>query len=111
MRKYITPGSVRIYGVPGIEGEACLRDNGCGQICSESEKLDSINYWTGEVLLDQKLLPKIGFWDALFMSLLKQKSPEVPEITCEYEVSLLDIRTSKPAPRPYVLGYPFVTGR
>lgn len=110
MRRYITPGTVRIYGVTALGDESCLRDNGCGQICSETRRVGSINYWTGEVVLDQKLLPRMNFWDGL-MRLFGQRHPEMSEITCEYEVSLLDVRTAKQAPRPYVIGYPFVTGR
>ena len=110
MRRYITPGTVRIYGVTALGDESYLRDNGCGQICSETRRVGSINYWSGEVVLDQKLLPKMNFWDGL-MRLFGQRHREMPEITCEYEVSLLDVRTAKQAPRPYVIGYPFVTGR
>ena len=39
MRKYIIPGSVRIYGLPGIDDNFGVRDNGAGQMWSETKEL------------------------------------------------------------------------
>jgi hypothetical protein len=89
VRKYITPGSVRIYGLPGIDDSFGVRDNGSGQIWSASKRVGSINYWTGDVVLEEKCVPKVSFLDALLI-LLGVKSAELPNVSCEYEVSDLN---------------------
>ena len=89
MRKYITPGSVQIYGLPGTDNNFGVRDNGSGQIWSESKRVGSINYWTGDVVLEKKCVPKVSFLDALLI-LLGVKSAALPNISCEYEVSNLE---------------------
>jgi hypothetical protein len=109
MRKYITPGSVRIYGLPGTDESFGLRDNGAGQMWSMNKRVGSINYWTGEVVLDKKYVPKFGFWSEL-KSILKLKRGDSPDISCEYEVSVLDVE-GKQEPAFTGLKYPFVTGR
>ena len=89
MRKYISPGSVRIYGLPGIDDNFGVRDNGSGQIWSASKRIGSINYWTGDVVLEKKFVPKVRFRDALLI-LLGVKSAALPNVSCEYEVSDLN---------------------
>jgi hypothetical protein len=89
VRKYITPDSVRISGLPGIDDSFSVRDNGSGQIWSASKRVGSINYWTGDVVLEKKCVPKVSFLDALLI-LLGVKSAALPNISCEYEVSNLD---------------------
>jgi hypothetical protein len=42
MRKYIIPGSVRIYGLPGTDENFGVRDNGAGQMWSETKRVGSI---------------------------------------------------------------------
>jgi hypothetical protein len=54
MRKYITPGSVWIYGLPGTDDKFGVPDNGAGQIWTETKKVGAINYWTGEVVVDKE---------------------------------------------------------
>ena len=90
MRKYITPGSVQIYGLPGTDNNFGVRDNGSGQIWSESKRVGSINYWTGDVVLAKELVPKIRFWDELLI-LLRLKTAALPNVSCKYEVSYLHI--------------------
>jgi hypothetical protein len=89
VRKYITPDSVRIYGLPGIDDSFGVRDNGSGQIWSASKRIGSINYWTGDVVLEKKCVPKVSFLDALLI-LLGVKSAALPNVSCEYEVSDLN---------------------
>jgi len=98
MRKHITPGTVRIYGLPNTDSNFGIRDNGEGQMWSETKKVGSINYWTGDVVLAKEYLPKPrGLRDEL-RSLLGLESPE-PNVSFEYEyefkVSLLDLRPVK----------------
>jgi hypothetical protein len=95
MRKHITPGTVRIYGLPNTDRDFGIRDNGEGQMWSETRKVGSINYWTGDVVLAKEYLPKPrGLRDEL-LSLLGLESGE-PNVSFEYEyefkVSLLDLR-------------------
>jgi hypothetical protein len=90
MRKYITPGSVQIYGLPGTDNNFGVRDNGSGQIWSESKRVGSINYWTGDVALAKECIPRIRFWVELLV-LLGLKSAALPNVSCRYEVSYLDI--------------------
>ena len=85
VRKYITPGSVRIYGLPGTSPDFGVRDNGAGQIWSETRKVGSINYWTGEVFLSKEHVPKVRFWDEV-LSLLGLKTGELPNVRYEYKV-------------------------
>jgi hypothetical protein len=92
MRKYITPGSVQIYGLPGTDNNFGVRDNGSGQIWSESKRVGSINYWTGDVALAKECIPRIRFWVELLV-LLGLKSAALPNVSCRYEVSYLDIGT------------------
>jgi hypothetical protein len=92
VRKYITPGSVRIYGLPGTDDNFGVRDNGSGQMWSETKKVGSINYWTGEVVLANEYVPKVRFCNELLV-LLGLKTTALPNVSCEYEVSDLDIET------------------
>ena len=92
MRKYITPGSVRIYGLPGTDDNFGLRDNGAGQIWSETRKVGSINYWTGEVVLAKEYVPKVRFWNELRV-LLGLKSAAQPNVRYKYQISNLDLET------------------
>jgi hypothetical protein len=91
MRKYIIPGSVRIYGLPGTDNNVGIRDNGSGQMWSETRKVGSINYWTGEVVLAKEHVPKVRFWHELQL-LVGLKSAE-SNVTCEYQVSNLESET------------------
>jgi hypothetical protein len=102
VRKYITPGTVRIYGLPGTDDNFGVRDNGSGQIWSESKR-GSINYWTGDVVLAKELVPKIRFWDELLI-LLRLKTAALPNVSCKYEVAYLDIET-RAEPRTTGLKY------
>ena len=53
---------MRICGPPGIDDNNLgVRDNGSGQIWSASKRVGSINYWTGEVVLEKKFVPKVRF--------------------------------------------------
>jgi hypothetical protein len=92
MRKYIRPGSVRIEGLLGLENGCSVRDNGSGQLWSGSEKVGSINYWTGSVILDKRCLPKVGLWDRLLLALGLKSIRLLPNIRSEYEVTDLDDR-------------------
>jgi hypothetical protein len=92
VRKYITPGSVRIFGLPGIDDNFGVRDNGSGQMWSESKRVGSINYWTGEVVLAREHIPKVRFWSEL-RGLLGIRGATLPNVSCEYEVSDLDIES------------------
>ena len=103
VRKYITPGTVRIYGLPGTDDNFGVRDNGSGQIWSESKRVGSINYWTGDVVLAKELVPKIRFWDELLI-LLRLKTAALPNVSCKYEVAYLDIET-RAEPRTTGLKY------
>ena len=89
MHKYITPRSVRIYGLPVIETSFSVRDNGSGQIWSASKGVGSINYWTGDVVLEKKCVPKVSFLDALLI--LLGEDAALPNMSCEYEVSDLNV--------------------
>jgi hypothetical protein len=103
VRKYITPGSVRIYGLPGTDNNFGVRDNGSGQIWSEAKRVGSINYWTGDVVLAKQLIPRIRFWDELLI-LFGLKGAALPNVSCTFEVSYLDIET-RPEPRTTGLTY------
>jgi hypothetical protein len=103
VRKYITPGSVRIYGLPGTDDNFGLRDNGSGQIWSTSKRVGSINYWTGDVVLAKEYVPKVRFWNELRV-LLGLKSTALQNVSCEYEVADLDIETTA-GPRTTGLRY------
>ena len=63
-----------------------IRDNGSGQIWSASKRIGSINYWTEDVVLEKKFVPKVRFRDILLI-LLGLKSAALPNVSCEYEVS------------------------
>jgi hypothetical protein len=103
VKNYITPGSVQIYGLPGTDNNFGVRDNGSGQIWSESKRVGSINYWTGDVVLAKELVPKIRFWDELLI-LLRLKTAALPNVSCKYEVAYLDIET-RAEPRTTGLKY------
>jgi hypothetical protein len=90
VRKYIIPGSVRIFGLPGTDDNFGVRDNGSGQMWSASKRVGSINYWTGEVVLAREHIPKVRFWSEL-RGLLGLKGAELPNVSCQYEVSDLNI--------------------
>jgi hypothetical protein len=90
VRKYVTPRSVRIYGLPGTDNNFGIRDNGAGQLWSATEKVGSINYWTGSVVLDKKYLPKVGFWDRLLLLLGQKSLRKLPNISSEFDVTDLD---------------------
>jgi hypothetical protein len=105
VRKYITPGSVRIYGLPGTDDNFGLRDNGAGQMWSESKRVGSINYWTGEVVLAKEYVPKVRFWNELRV-LLGLESP-APKVRYKYEVSDLNIET-RTEPRTTASGFSLV---
>jgi len=89
MRTYITPGTVRIYGLPGADDNFGVRDNGSGQMWNESRRIGYINYWTGEVTLAQEYVPKVRFWDEV-RTLLGLKSAISSNIRYEYKVSDLE---------------------
>jgi hypothetical protein len=90
VRKYVTPGSVRIYGLPDTDNSFGVRDNGAGQLWSATEKVGSINYWTGLVVLDKKYLPKVGFWDTLLLLLGQKSLRQLPNVSSEFDVTDLD---------------------
>ena len=92
MRKYIIPGSVRIYGLPGTDDNFGARDNGAGQMWTETKKVGSINYWTGEVALAKEYVPKVQFQDELWI-LLGLRSAVQLNVSCEFEVSELAVET------------------
>jgi hypothetical protein len=91
VRKYITPGSVRIYGLPGTDHNFGIRDNGSGQMWSETQRVGSINYWTGDVVLDQKYVPRVRPWHALLTSLGLKREHQRQQVECEFEVSDLNL--------------------
>jgi hypothetical protein len=94
-RKYITPGSVRIYGLPNTDNNFGVRDNGAGQMWTDSKRIGSINYWTGDVVVAEEYVPKVRFWHALRI-LLRLKSEELNvryEYEVRYKMSFLDIGT------------------
>jgi hypothetical protein len=98
MRKHITPGTVRIFGLPNTDGSFGIRDNGEGQMWSETKKVGSINYWTGDVVLAKEYIPKArGLRDELlsFLGLKDQESPVSFEYEYEFKVSYLDLRPVK----------------
>jgi hypothetical protein len=103
VKNYIIPGSVQIYGLPGTDKNFGVRDNGSGQIWSESKRVGSINYWTGDVALPKECIPRIPFWVEL-LALVGLKSAALPNVRCKYEVSYLDIGT-KAVPRTTRLRY------
>jgi hypothetical protein len=103
VKNYITPGSVQIYGLPGTDNNFGVRDNGSGQIWSESKRVGSINYWTGDVASAKECIPRIRFWVEL-LALLGLKSAAVPNVSCKYEVSYLHIR-AQAVPRTTGLRY------
>jgi hypothetical protein len=95
MRKHITPGSVRIYGLPNTDRKFGIRDNGEGQMWSETKKVGSINYWTGDVALAKEYLPKPRGLREELKSLLGLETEEANvsfEYEYEFKVSLLDVR-------------------
>jgi hypothetical protein len=96
-RRHIVPGSVKILGLPNTSSNFGIRDNGNGQMWSETKHVGRINYWTGDVVLKQEYVPKVRRFDGL-LGLLGMKSPEEDvsmEYECEYKVSLLDLRPVK----------------
>jgi hypothetical protein len=98
MRKHIVPGSVRIYGLPNTNRNFGIRDNGEGQMWSETRKVGFINYWTGDVVLAKEYIPKARrFRDELRSLLgLKIADPNVNyEYEYEYKVSFLDLQPVK----------------
>ena len=90
VKNHITPGSVQIYGLPGTDNNFGVRDNGSGQIWSESKRVGSINYWTGDVALAKECIPRIRLWVEL-LALLGLKSAALPNVSFKYEVSYLHI--------------------
>jgi hypothetical protein len=106
MRKYIMPGSVRVYGLPGTDDNFGVRDNGAGQMWTETKKVGSINYWTGEVVLAKEYVPKVRFQDELRV-LLGLRSAVQPNVSCEFEVSDLNDETVAD-PCTTASGYSFV---
>jgi hypothetical protein len=89
--KHITPGSIWITGLPNTDEEAGIRDNGSGQMWSLTTRVGYVNYWTGEVVLDQKYVPKVRPWVGLLTSLgLKREEHSNINIRCEFEVSNLN---------------------
>jgi hypothetical protein len=107
VRKYITPGSVRIYGLPGTDDDFGVRDNGSGQMWSETKRVGSINYWTGEVVLDREYVPKVRFWNELRV-LLGLKSAAQPNVSYKYDVSNLDLETRHD---PFETGFSLILPR
>ena len=90
MRMYVTPGSVRIYGLPGTDNNFGVRDNGAGQLWIPTEKVGLVNYWSGSMVLDKKYLPKGGFWDTLLLSLGLKSLRQLPKVSFEFDVTDLD---------------------
>jgi hypothetical protein len=107
-RKYIRPGSVRIYGLPGTDDRFGLRDNGCGQMWSEDRRVGSINYWTGDVVLAKELVPRVRLWDEL-LTLFKLSRATRPNVRFEFEVSDLELG-SQPEPLFTELKYTLISG-
>lgn len=93
-RRHIIPGSVKIFGLPNTSSNFGIRDNGNGQMWSETKHVGKINYWTGDVVLKQEYVPKVRMFDGLRGLLgLKDLEEEVSmEYECEFKVSLLDLR-------------------
>ena len=84
-------------GLPNTSSNFGIRDNGNGQMWSETRHVGKINYWTGDVVLRQEYVPKARMFDGL-LGLLGMKNPEDEvsmEFECEYKVSLLDLRPVK----------------
>ena len=108
VRKYITPGSVRIYGLPGTDNNFGIRDNGSGQMWSETKKVGSINYWTGNVVLDRKYVPRVRPWDALLNSLGLKREDQQPTVECEFEVSELNPAPESQGPPTLDLTYSLI---
>ena len=96
-RRHIVPGSVRIFGLPNTDRNFGIRDNGSGQMWSQTSFVGTINYWTGEVVLNQKYVPKTRLFDGLrdLFGLKDPKHDVSMEYECEYKVSLLDIEAVK----------------
>ena len=105
VRKYITPGSVRIYGLPGTDDNFGIRDNGSGQMWSETKRVGSINYWTGDVVLAKEYVPKVRYWYELLV--LLGLKPALPNVRYKYQISDLNIETVT-EPRTTASGYSFV---
>ena len=104
--KHITPGSIWITGLPNTDEEAGIRDNGWGQMWSLTTRVGYVNYWTGEVVLDQKYVPKVRPWDGLLTSLgLKREEESNINIKCEFEVSNLNLAPEKKEPPAMDLTY------
>jgi hypothetical protein len=97
MRKYITPGSVRIFGLPNTDNNFGIRDNGSGQMWSETRRVGSINYWTGDVVLAKEYVPHVRFWHSVRIMLgLGSETLNVRyEYECHYRVSLLETEAVK----------------
>jgi len=108
-RKYIRPGSVRIYGLPGTDNRFGLRDNGSGQMWSGDKRVGSINYWTGDIVLVKELVPRVRLWDEL-LTVFRLRRATHPNVRFEFEVSDLELG-SQPEPPLTELKYPLVTGR
>src|SRR5260370_40544419 len=84
MRKHIVPGSVRIYGLPNTNRNFGIRDNGEGQMWSETRKVGFINYWTGDVVLAKEYIPKARRLRGELRSLLGPEKAG-PHVNHEYE--------------------------
>ena len=74
---------MRIQGLPGTDENFGVRDNGAGQMWTETKKVGSINYWTGEVVLAKEYVPKVRFQDELRI-LLGLRSAVQPKVSCEF---------------------------
>ena len=72
---------------------------------SETKRVGSINYWTGEVVLAREYVPKVRFRNELRV-LLGIKSP-APKVSYKYEVSDLNVETIT-EPCTAASGYSFV---
>jgi hypothetical protein len=85
---------------PNTDDEVGIRDNGSGQMWSSTTRVGYVNYWTGDVVLDQKYVPRVRRWDVLLNSLgLKGGEEPKIKIECEFEVSDLNLEPeSRQAP-------------
>jgi len=113
MRKYITPGSVRIYGLPNTDTNLGIRDNGSGQMWSETKRVGSINYWTGDVVLAKEYVPHVRFWHTvrILLGLGSQTLNVRYEYECHYKVSFLETRAVRKLDGFSLTGDLVLTGR